>query len=64
MAYGSSQARGWGIKTELQLPAYPTATATPDPSPNCNLCHSLRQCRILKLLIQTRDHICILMETT
>ena len=28
-AYGSSQQ---GVKSELQLPAYTTATATPDPS--------------------------------
>ena len=31
-AYGSSQARG---QSELQLPAYTTATAMPDPSSIC-----------------------------
>jgi len=27
-----------GVKLELQLPAYTTATATPDPSCICDLC--------------------------
>ena len=36
-----------GVKSELQLPAYATATATPDPSCICNLCHSSWQCQIL-----------------
>ena len=43
-AYGSSQAR---VELELQLLAYTTATATPDPSWVCNLHHSSRQCWIL-----------------
>ena len=34
MAYGISQAR---VKLELQLPAYTTATANPDPSHICDL---------------------------
>ena len=29
-----------GVESELQLPAYTTATATPDPSHVCNLHHS------------------------
>ena len=29
-----------GVESELQLPAYTTATATPDPSRICSLCHS------------------------
>ena len=33
-AYGGSQAR---VKSELQLPAYTTATAMPDPSRVCDL---------------------------
>ena len=33
-----------GIKSELQLPAYAIATATPDLSGICDLCHSLQQC--------------------
>ena len=30
-----------GVESELQLLAYPTATATPDPSHICALYHSL-----------------------
>ena len=40
MACGSSQAR---VELELQLPAYTTATETPDPSCVCDLHHSSRQ---------------------
>ena len=36
-----------GIEQELQLQAYATVTATPDPSCICNLCWSLQQCLIL-----------------
>ena len=36
-----------GVKSELQLLAYATATATPDPSLVCDLHHSSRQCWIL-----------------
>ena len=36
-----------GVESELQLPAYATAIATPDPSRICDLCHSSRQCWIL-----------------
>ena len=32
-----------GLQLELQLLAYTTATATPDPSQICDLCHSLWQ---------------------
>ena len=32
-----------GVELELQLLASPTATAMPDPSLICDLCHSLRQ---------------------
>ena len=39
MAYESFQA---GIKSELQLLAYATATATQDPSSVSNLCHHYR----------------------
>ena len=35
-----------GVKSELQLPAYTTATATPDPSHVCDLHHSSWQCWI------------------
>ena len=46
-AYGGSQT---GIESELQLPAYTTATATQDPSHICILHHSSWQCRILNPL--------------
>ena len=36
-----------GVKLELQLPAYTTATATQDWTCLCNLHHSSRQHRIL-----------------
>ena len=39
-----------GVKSELQLPAYTTATATQDPSHICDLRHSSPQHRILNPL--------------
>ena len=51
-----------GIKSELQLPAYTTATAMPDPSRVCD--HSLQQCRILNPLNEVRDQTPILMDTS
>ena len=36
-----------GVESELQLPAYATATATPDPSRVCDLHHSWQQHQIL-----------------
>ena len=36
-----------GVQSELQLLAYTTATATPDPSHVCALHHSSKQYRIL-----------------
>ena len=33
-----------GIKSELQLQAYTTATATRDPSLVCDLCHHSQRC--------------------
>ena len=44
-----------GVKSELQLLAYATATATADPSCICDLYHSLRQCWILNPLSEARD---------
>ena len=35
-----------GVELELQLPAYTTATATPDPNRACDLHHNSWQCRI------------------
>jgi len=40
------------VESELQLLAYTTATAMPDPSRVCNLHHSSRQHRILNPLEQ------------
>ena len=42
-AYGSSQATMLGVKSELQLLTYTTATATQDPNHICNLHHSSQQ---------------------
>ena len=50
-----------GVESELQLPAYATATATQDPSRVCSLHHSSRQCRILNPLSEARDQTCNLM---
>ena len=44
-----------GAESELQLPAYTTATATPDPSRVCDLHHSSQQRRILNPLSKARD---------
>ena len=53
-----------GVKSELQLPAYTTATVMPDPSRICDLHHSSRQCRILNPLSGPRDQTCNLLETS
>ena len=52
MAYGGSQARG---QIELQLLAYTTATATPDPSWVCDLHHNSQQHRIINPLSKASD---------
>ena len=44
-----------GVKSELQLPAYTTGTATRDPSRVCNLHHGSQQCRIFNPLSGARD---------
>ena len=49
---------------ELQLPAYTTATATPDPSLVCNLHHSSRQHWILNPQVKARDRTHILTGTS
>ena len=46
---------GLGVKLELQLPAYTTATATPDLSLVCDLHHSSGQFQILNSLSEARD---------
>ena len=51
---------GLGVDMELQLPAYATATVTPDLSHICDLDHSLQQCQILIPLSESRDQTHIL----
>ena len=53
-----------GVKSELQLQAYSTATATWDPSTICDLHQSLCQRQILNPLSEARDQTCILMNTS
>ena len=52
-----------GVESELQLPAYTTAIAMPDPSRVFNLHDSSWQCWILNPLSEARDPIHILMDT-
>ena len=51
------------LGTELELPAYTTAIAMPDPSHVCNLNHSSRQHGILNPLSKAGDRTSILMDT-
>ena len=44
-----------GVKSELELPDYTTATATPDLSCVCDLHHSSQQHWILNPLSEARD---------
>ena len=44
-----------GVELELQLPAYVTAEATPDPSHVCDIHHSSWQQWILNPLSKARD---------
>ena len=53
-----------GAELELQLPAYPTATATQDLNHVCNLHHSSQQSRILNPLSEARDQSRILVDTS
>ena len=50
-----------GVESQLQLPAY--ATATPDLSLALDLHHSSWQCQILNPMSEARDRTCILMDT-
>ena len=52
------------FKSELQLPTYTTATATRDPSLDCDLHHSSQPHRILNPLTEARDQTHILMDTS
>ena len=53
-----------GVESELQQPAYITATGTPDPSCIYDLHHSSWQHQILNPLIKARDRAYILMEAS
>ena len=53
-----------GVHSELQLPAYATATATRDPSCDCDLHHNSRQCQILNPLNDARDRTRVLMDAS
>ena len=49
------------VQSEIQLPAYTTATAMHDTSHVCDLHHSSCQCQILYPLSKARDQTCNLM---
>ena len=51
-----------GVQSEVQLPAYTTATEIQDPSRVCDLHHSSGQCWILNPLSEARDPTRILMD--
>ena len=51
-----------GAELKLQLQAYTTATATPDPSLACDLHHSSRQCQILNPRREVRPQTRILVD--
>ena len=51
-----------GVESELQLPAYTTATATQDLSHIYNLHHSSWQCRIFNPPSEARDQTCNLVS--
>ena len=53
-----------GVESELQLPAYATATATSDPIWVCDLHLSSQQCWILNPLSEIRDRTHTFMDTT
>ena len=50
-----------GVDLEPQLPAFPAATATQEPSRICHLHHRSQQYWILNPLSEARDRTCILM---
>ena len=53
-----------GVKSELKLPAYTTATATQDPSHVCNVHHSSWKCQILNPMSKAREWTHILWDTS
>ena len=52
-----------GVKSELQLPAYTTATVTQDLSHVCDLHHSSHQSQIPDPLSKARDRTHVLMDS-
>ena len=52
------------VESELQLPAYPIATAMPNIGRICNLYHISLQCWIFNPLSKARDQTCIFMDTS
>ena len=53
-----------GVKSELELPDYATATATWDLSFVCHLHQSSQQHWIVNLLSEARDRTCVVMHTS
>ena len=53
-----------GVELELQLPAYTTTTATPDPSLVYDPLHSSQQRQIPNPLIKARDRTRVLMDAS
>ena len=53
-----------GVESELQLPAYTTATAMQDLNCVCDLHHSSRQRWVLNPLSEARDQTHVLMDTS
>ena len=53
-----------GVESELQPPAFATATAMPDPSHICDLYHSSGQHWILNPLSEAREQTHILKDTS
>ena len=53
-----------GVKSELKMSAYTTATATQDLSLICNLHHSSGQREILNPLSKARDRTCVLADAS
>ena len=51
-----------GVESELQLPAYTTATAMRDPNHVCDLQHSSQQPQVFSPLSEVRDRICALTD--
>ena len=53
-----------GVESEMQLLAYTTAIAAPDPTCICDLCNSLQQCWIFNPMSEYKNQTSILMDTS